>query len=74
MKLAFSASFATAQMPVIPATPVEETKPPVFADFKPGDPTQIIEHKEPLSADGLRTDILASGFRAANGIAFRAVK
>ncbi len=45
----FAAIHAHAQMPVIPATTVEQTKTPVFADFNPDDQTHIIEHKEPLA-------------------------
>ncbi len=50
------ANFATAQMPVIPSTPVEQTKVPVFIGFKPSDAAQVIEHKEPLANFRLHLD------------------
>jgi mono/diheme cytochrome c family protein len=40
---------ASAQIPVFPSTPVEETKTPVFGEFKASQGMQTLENKEPLA-------------------------
>jgi hypothetical protein len=47
---------ASAQIPIIPSTPVEQTQAPVFADFKPTAKAQTIEHGEALANFRLRLD------------------
>ena len=45
-----------AQIPMIPATPVEETLVPVFADFKAPQNARTVEHQEPLANFRLHLD------------------
>ena len=46
---AFLASTVSAQIPLIPSVPVEETTMAVFAKAKPSKETQTINHPEPLA-------------------------
>lgn len=52
----FLATWAGAQIPIIPATPVEQTRTPVFAGFKPAPKEQTLEHAEPLANFRLHLD------------------
>ena len=54
--LALLCSPASGQIPVIPATPAEQTRVPVFGDFKTGGPAQTFEHRDPLANFRLRMD------------------
>lgn len=48
--------FASAQVPVIPATPVGQTQKPVFAAFKASPERQTIEHPDALANFRLRME------------------
>ena len=43
------ASIASAQIPIVPALTVEQTRVPVFTDFKAAAPEQTLEHAEALA-------------------------
>src|SRR4051794_10287011 len=58
-----------AQIPIIPATPVEQTHTPVFADFKPSPQAQTLPHAEPLANFRLRLE-----YRLPNAASRLAVK
>ncbi len=54
-------SHVLAQIPIIPATPVEQTKAPVFGEFKAGISTQTWEHPAPLANFRLHLDYRLPG-------------
>src|SRR5581483_8008919 len=45
-----------AQVPIIPATPVDQTHVPVFANFHPSAEAQTVEHSAPLANFRLHLD------------------
>ena len=59
--LSLFGTFASAQIPIIPATPVEQTHLPVFADFKASPAAQTIEHPEALTNFRLRLEYQLPG-------------
>lgn len=54
--LSLLCTVASAQIPIIPSTPIEQTQLPVFTAFKPSTASQIIEHGEPLANFRLRCE------------------
>ena len=52
--LSLLGTIASAQIPIVPATTVEETRLPIFSDFKTGAPSQTVEHGEALANFRLR--------------------